>query len=111
MTDFFLGKRELSGREGFIVFVGDDLRAIKWRNWKFHFAWQETKYSPIQRFSTVPKVVDLTRDPRETRQVAEPYNGWLQHVMARFLTDYQASLKQYPNVPMGAPDSYTPPGN
>jgi len=108
MTNFFLGKRSKSGRDGFLIFVGDDLRAMKWRNWKFHFAWQETKYSPIESFSTVPKVVDLVRDPRETRQVAEPYNGWLQHKLSELMVDYQTSLTKYPSIPMGAPDSYTP---
>lgn len=108
MADFFLGKRDKSGREGFVIFVGDDLRAMKWRNWKWHNAWQETKYDPIERFSTVPKIVDLVRDPRERRQVVEPYNGWLQYPFTKLLLDYQASAKKYPHVPMGAPDSYSP---
>jgi arylsulfatase A-like enzyme len=108
MLDFFQGKRETSGREGFIIFVGDDLRAVKWHNWKWHFAWQETKYSPITRFSTIPKACDLTRDPREQRQVAQPYNGWLQYPMMKLVNDFNDSVKQYPNVPVGAPDSYRP---
>ena len=109
MAAFLLGKRETSGREGFVIFVGDDLRAVKWRNWKVHFAWQETKLSPVERFSTVPKVVDLTRDPRETRQAAEPYNTWIQYPTTQLVLDYKASLRKYPNVPLGAPDSYLPP--
>jgi arylsulfatase A-like enzyme len=108
MTDFFLGKHDRSGREGFVIFVGNDMRALKWRDWKIHFAWQETKYSPIERFSTVPKVVDLTRDPRESRQVAEPYNAWIQYPLARLVGEYKASIQRYPNVPMGAPDDYVP---
>ena len=108
MSDFFLGKKETSGREGFVIYVGDDLRAMKWRNWKWHFAWQETKYDPIEQFSTVPKIVNLIRDPRETRQVAEPYNGWLQFPFMEMLTSFQASVQRYPNVPMGAKDDYAP---
>lgn len=73
MSEFFFGKRAKSDREGFVIFDGDDLRAMKWRNWKWHNAWQETKYDPVERFSTVPRLVDLIRDPRETRQVVEPY--------------------------------------
>ena len=109
MTDFFSGNKSASGRESFIVFVGDDLRAIKWRNWKWHFAWQETKYSPVERYSTIPKIVDLTRDPREMRQAAEPYNTWIQYPMTKVLSDYQASVKTFPNVPVGARDNYIPP--
>ncbi len=111
MLNFFLGKNTKSGREGFVIFVGDDLRGMKWRNWKWHNAWQVTKYDAVQRFSTVPKIVDLIRDPRETRQVVEPYNGWLQYPFTKLLVDYQASVKQYPNIRMGAPDSYIPANN
>lgn len=108
MTEFFLGKRPQSGREGFVIYVGDDLRAVKWKDWKWHFAWQETKYSPIERFSTLPRAIDLTRDPREMRQAGQPFNGWLQYPMMKLVNELQASFREYPNVPVGAPDSYWP---
>ena len=57
----------------------------------------------------VPKIVDLTRDPRETRQVAEPYNGWLQYPMVKLIVGYQSSLLNNPNVLIGSPDSYKQP--
>jgi arylsulfatase len=108
MADFFLGKNPKSGREGFVVFVADDLRAVKWHDWKLHYAWQETKTSPIARYSTVAKLVDLTRDPHEARQVSEPYNTWIQYPMVQLVSDYKSSLQKYPNVPVGAPNSYKP---
>ena len=46
--------------------------------------------------------------PWETRQVVVPYNTWLQYPFTQLVLHYQATLKQYPNVPMGAPDSYAP---
>jgi arylsulfatase A-like enzyme len=108
MTAFFTGGRANSGREGFVVYVADDLRAAKWHDWKVHFAWAETKYSPIERYSTAPKVIDLTRDPRETRQVAEPYNAWLQFPVLNMIGLLQASMKKFPNIPVGAPDDFVP---
>ncbi len=108
MADFFLGKNPKSGREGFVVFVADDLRAVKWHDWKLHYAWQKTKTSPIARYSTVAKLVDLTRDPHEARQVSEPYNTWIQYPMVQLVSDYKSSVQKYPNVPVGAPNSYTP---
>lgn len=108
MADFFLGKRDHSGREGFPVYVGDDLRAVKWRDFKWHNAWQETKYSPVERFSTIPMVCDLTRDPRETRQALQPYNTWVAYPVAKIVNDFQESVRKFPNVPVGAPDSYKP---
>ena len=108
MTDFFSGKRSQSGREGFAVYVADDLRAVKWHDWKVHYAWQETKYSPIQRYSTVPKIIDLSRDPRETRQVAEPYNTWIQFPIFQLLGKLQGSMKKFPNIPVGSATDFTP---
>ncbi len=34
--DFFLGKQEKSSREGFVFYIKNELRAVKWRNWKMH---------------------------------------------------------------------------
>ncbi len=109
MADFFCGKRAQSGREGFVIYVGDDLRAVKWRNWKWHYAWQETIFAPVERFSTAPKVVDLIRDPRERRQAVVPFNTWIQYPVSKLVFEFQRSVQQYPNVPVGAPDSYRPP--
>jgi arylsulfatase len=108
-SDFLLGKRETSGREGFAIYVGDTLYGAKWRNWKVHLVWQESKFSTRQPFSTVPKVVDLITDPREERNVAEPYNTWVQYPGIELLVEFQQSLKKHPSVPVGAPDSYQPP--
>jgi arylsulfatase len=107
-SDFLLGKSGKSNREGFAIYVGETLHGAKWRNWKAHFVWQETKYSTQQPFSTVPKVVDLITDPREERNVAQPYNTWLQYPVTKLLVDFQQSMTKYPNVPTGAPDSYSP---
>jgi arylsulfatase len=109
MGDFFLGKRPVSGREGFPVYVADDLRAFKWRNFKVHLAWQPTKYDPVVRYSTTSKVVDLTRDPREERSVAEPSNRWVEFPISKMMADFMATTKRYPNIPVGAPDDYQPP--
>lgn len=37
MTDFLLGKTEKSGRDGFIVYMGNDIFGVKWRDWKILF--------------------------------------------------------------------------
>lgn len=108
VAEFFRGNRAGSGRESFPVFVGNELYALKWRNWKVHFIWQESKYSPKQVLSTIPKLVNLIQDPREERQAAEPFNTWTQFLLGVVLR-FQASVKQFPNVPVGAPDNYQPP--
>jgi len=107
-SDFLLGASSKSNREGFAIFVGDTLYGAKWRNWKVHLVWQESKFGTQQSFSTVPKVVDLITDPREERNVAEPYNTWVQYPGMKLLVDFQQSMSKHPNVPLGAPDSYSP---
>jgi arylsulfatase len=37
MSPFLLGKTEESGREGFIVYMGNDIFGVKWGDWKLHF--------------------------------------------------------------------------
>lgn len=108
MNQFMAGKTDKSPREGFPVFVGDDLYAVKWRNWKAHFIWQDSKYSPKKEYSTVAKVVNLIQDPREERQAVEPYNAWTQYPGVGVLLGYQKSLARQPNIPKGAPDSFIP---
>ena len=90
--EFFLDKRTDSSREGFIIFVGDDLRTLKWRNWKWHNAWQETKDNTVEPFSTVPKAVYFIRAPRETHQVVA-YNTLRRYPFAQLVLDYQPTLK------------------
>ena len=108
MVEFFTGQSTKSPRQGFPVFVGDELYALKWRNWKAHFIWQDSKYSPKKQYSTVAKVVNLIQDPREERQAVEPYNAWVQYPGTAVLLDYHKSLQLQPNIPKGAPDSFKP---
>ena len=39
VTDFLLGGSK-SPREGIVYFIKQDLRAVKWREWKLHFFWE-----------------------------------------------------------------------
>ena len=32
--DFFMGKQEKSNRDGFVIYVGNDIFGVKWHNWK-----------------------------------------------------------------------------
>src|SRR5690606_18794022 len=39
-SDFLLGGQEKSNREGFAYYIKNQLRAVKWRDWKMHFVWE-----------------------------------------------------------------------
>jgi arylsulfatase len=107
MTDFFLGKRKESGREGFIVYMGKEVFAVKWRNWKLHFKEQNSAFDKLTIY-TMPRVYDLLRDPQERDNVLFP-NTWVPKAALPQLEEHLVSLKKHPPIPTGTPDPYSPP--
>ena len=108
MSEFLLGKTEKSGREGFVVYMGNDVFGVKWRNWKLHFKEQHAWNSSLREF-TMPRVYNLMDDPQERDNILFPHT-WLPKAALPQLEEHLASLKKYPPIPAGAPDPYDPPG-
>src|SRR5215831_10745922 len=106
--DFFLGKQEHSNREGFPAYVGDRLSAVKWRNWKVHFIWQENMYDPPLTLP-LPKVINLLTDLKEERDGFPWYNSWVLAPVTKIVDEFLESLKKYPPIKLGTPDPYSPP--
>lgn len=106
-TDFLHGRKEKSSREGFPCYVGDVLHAVKWRNWKVHFVWQEYMFDAPQTLPN-PRVINLLEDPKE-RHVGGTLHTWVYHPVNKIVADFQASLKAEPPIPVGTPDPYVPP--
>jgi hypothetical protein len=107
--DFFLGKHEHSNREGFPAYVADRLSAVKWRNWKVHFIWQENMYDPPVTLA-LPKVINLLTDLKEKRD-GELWQGisWVAAPVTKIVAEFSESLKKYPPIELGTPDPYSPP--
>nr|WP_314533055.1 arylsulfatase [uncultured Pseudomonas sp.] len=104
---FLTGKQQNSNREGFPAYVTDRLSAVKWRNWKLHFFLQDSMFDPALPLSA-PRLYNLLTDLREEQNVIIE-NSWALHPMMRIVSDFKASLKQYPPIEPGTPDPYTPP--
>ncbi len=104
---FLLGRQEKSNREGFPCYVADTIHAVKWRNWKGHFVWQEYKYDPPQRLPLM-WLYNLITDPRERNNV-QSLNSWVYHPVMKIMNDLQESLKAEPPIPPGTADPYQPP--
>ncbi len=105
--EFLIGKKEKSGRDGFIVYMGKDIFAVKWKNWKLHFKEQETAFGEMHTY-TMPRVYNLLSDPQERDNVLFP-NTWIPKAALPQLEEHIVSLKQNPPIPTGAPDPYQPP--
>jgi arylsulfatase len=106
MTDFFLGKEEQSGREGFIVYMGNDIFAVKWRNWKLHFKEQDSAFDQLRTY-TMPRVYNLLSDPQERDNVLFPAT-WVPKAALGQLGEHVKSLQEHPPIPSGALDPYRP---
>lgn len=103
-SDFFLGKSEKSAREGFPIWNSNILMAVKWRNWKVHFVKQDTPIDPPLKL-LVPFIINLYSDPLEETPTLDT---WVLHAALKIIGGFEQSVKQYPLIPMGTPDPYTP---
>ncbi len=101
---FLEGKRSTSGRESVLYFTGRQVRAVKWRDWKFHYSFQ-----PEPRVSEPPlmRLFNLRADPHEDSDVKDA-NPWAIGLFDQLLAEFASSTDRFPNVPSGAPDPYTP---
>jgi arylsulfatase len=106
MSDFFLGKQEKSGREGVIVYMGNDIFGVKWRDWKVNFKELDTVFSETTSYG-MPRVYNLLADPQERENVLFP-NTWVPKAALGQLAEHTASLQANPPIKPGTLDPYEP---
>ena len=105
---FLLGQQEKSDREGFVFFIKEELRAIKWRHWKMHLIWEPEVNDGAIKLEA-PYVFNLIQDPKEETNVAAIEANWVRGVMLRMVQSFRQSIRDYPAILPGTPDPYTPP--
>ena len=103
---FLEGKQAGSNREHVLFYSGTQLRAVKWHDWKLHYAFQPEPGAPAEE--PLMRLFNLRTDPREDTDV-KAFNPWAQSVMDKLVAEFEATTKQYPHVPPRAPDPYVPP--
>jgi arylsulfatase A-like enzyme len=102
---FLEGKQTRSNRDSVLFYTGSQVRAVKWRDWKLHYAYQP---EPGQIVAPVMRLFNLRSDPGEESDVKDA-NPWAQSVMDGIVAEFVATTERYPHVPVNAPDPYTPP--
>ena len=109
-TPFFLGKQEKSNREAIVVYVGNEIYGVKWRDWKMM-----TKEipkgagAPIDNLP-VPYFYNLLLDPKEEHPMLyAPANLWVRYPASQVLVNHLESLRKEPPIPPGTADPYLPP--
>jgi arylsulfatase len=103
---FLEGKQPDSNRESVLFFANNQLRAVKWHDWKLHYI-----YLPEAGAAPVPPLMrqfNLLSDPKEETDIKDAH-PWAQGVMDTLVDEFTATTKRYPHVPPGSPDPYEPP--
>jgi arylsulfatase A-like enzyme len=103
--NFLLGNSETSNREGFPIFVADRLEAAKWKNWKIVFYEQQRDWwSPPIKLGS-PKAFNLIADPKEEYPELGLLKSWIAGPMMKIVMDFEMSLKKFPPIAPGTPDT------
>jgi arylsulfatase len=78
---------------------------VKWGDWKLHYAWQD---EPGTQLQPIMKLFNLRSDPKEETDIKDA-NPWVVTAIDKIVSDFWATTEQYPVIPVGAPDPYSPP--
>jgi arylsulfatase len=102
-----MGKQKKSGRESVVVYMGNDIYGIKWRNWKLLTKELDTWADPVKEYG-VPKLYNLYRDQSERESVFFS-DTWVAKAAMPKLVEHAISLQKEPPIKPGTPDPYVPP--
>ena len=110
-SQFLMGQTEKSARESFVIYVGDQVFGVKWRNWKML-----TKEFDDGRGTGkiveygVPRFINLYTDPQENYPITykSGQQMWVRFPMSEVLVEHAKSLQAEPAVKPGATDPYIP---
>jgi arylsulfatase len=110
-TDVLLGGNDIGHREHLLTFVGPDLVAARWKQFRGYFVdvapsrngdsgatllgGVGTSAAPMNGY---PRIFNIEADPREEHNIGEMYE-WLLGPMLKAVEEYKASVAKYPNPP------------
>ena len=100
-SDFFMGASGRSARESIVIYVGNELFGVKWRNWKMLMKELEEGSFAVRKMA-YPSIYNLIADPKEE----EPLNfylidSWVDVPLGQVMEDHEASIAADPGAPGG----------
>jgi arylsulfatase len=109
-SHFLLGEQSVSNRESFVVYVGNDIFGVKWRNWKMMTRELRQAFGEPTKEYPVPLFFDLYTDPREEHPLDPRWwkTGWVRWPAGQVLVDHAVTLAKEPPIQPGTPDPYVP---
>ena len=97
-TDFLMGKTEKSARESVVIYIGNVLLGVKWRNWKLLLKEMGDNYAI--REIAYPSIYNLLIDPKEEVPELNYLNDtWIEFPLYQVLDDHEASIAADPGAP------------
>jgi arylsulfatase A-like enzyme len=98
-SDFLMGKSEKSARESVMIYIGNELFGVKWRNWKMLLKGIDEKSYAIRTYA-YPTFYNLLTDPKEeVPELNYLPDTWVDYPLYQVLEDFQASLEKDSGTP------------
>lgn len=105
---FFLGEQKESNRDECIVWLNEELHAVKWKDFKINFKRQQHFHDPELPLGFA-RITNLLEDPKEREPVNQRYVRWwvMQHAH-RIVRKFEESAKREQLIPTGSPIDFVP---
>jgi len=106
-TDVLTGKSAMGNRESLLTFIGPDLVAARWKQWRLYFKDMALTGSGQQMLGGMwangapmyyPKIYNIEMDPHEDLNVGG-IHLWPMLPVLKSVQEYEESTKKYPNPP------------
>lgn len=109
---FFLGKQTKSKRESVIIYVGDTIYGVKWRNWKMVSRELDAGFGTPTKSYSIPLIYNLHLDPKEAFPMQEAEKSlWVRYPVSQALLEHLETFQREPAIKPGTPDPYQPKSN
>jgi arylsulfatase A-like enzyme len=102
-SDFFTGKQAKSNRDSLLTFIGEDIVAVRWHEFRLYpkqFIGSEQGMLGLGGFrqegNGFPAIFNIEADQREEVNILATH-GWVINQYLRLIYEYQNSLVKYPN--------------
>ena len=104
-SGFFLGRQAKSNREHQITFVNNEIAAVRWRHFRIYPKANTASFNNPRQEGLLgvqveknggPDIYNIEMDPREEISIGGD-NAWVIAQWFRIVSEYNQSLKQYPN--------------
>ena len=98
-TAFLTGKTKKSARESVVIYIGNVLFGVKWRNWKLLLREMDEDTYAIKEMA-YPSVYNLVVDPKEEVPELNYLNDtWVDFPLYQVLEDHEVSIEEDPGAP------------